>query len=79
MSTFHDMEFEFTGTAPPAWEKNDAAERMSFMASAGARETSPPVRSSAPGLSGPFASIAIPCETSSTWPSSSAVIAATRL
>ena len=31
MSTFQDMELLFTGTAPPPFEKNAAASRMSFM------------------------------------------------
>jgi hypothetical protein len=49
MSTFQDIELELTGTAPPPWLKKLAAERISFMASKGDMEMSPPSpESSAP-------------------------------
>ena len=78
MSAFQDMELLFTGMAPPPLEAKLAKERMSFMASKGAPEMSPPSASS-PSLSGPLFSMATPLLTSSTWPSSSAVMLATRL
>ena len=67
------------GIAPPAWEKKPPASRISFIASKGAPEMSPPSPVSSPSLSGPLFSMATPLLTSSTWPSSSAVMLATRL
>ena len=78
MSMFHDQPLLFAGIAPPALEKKPAALRMSFMSAKGAPLMSGALVVSA-SASGPLFSIATPLLTSSTWPSSSAVIAATRL
>ena len=56
-------------------DRNEDASRMSCMSSKGASEMSA-MLSSSPG---PLLSMATPVLTSSTWPSSSAVMAATRL
>ena len=72
-SMFQDAPLAFIGIAPPPLERNELARRMSCMSAKGASEMSTSPVSSP----GPLLSIATPFETSSTWPSSSAVIAAT--
>ena len=75
-SMFHDAPLLFIGMAPPAFDKNAAARRMSCMSSNGASLMSRFIPRDQPG---PLLSIATPLLTSSTWPSSSAVMLATRL
>ena len=77
-SLFQEAPLLFTGVAPPPFERKDAARRMSVIALFGASERSPPSSSSA-SPSGPLLSMATPLLTSSIWPSSSAVMLATRL
>jgi hypothetical protein len=77
-SMFQDAPLLFIGMAPPPLDRNEAASRMSCMSSKGAPEISAPP-TSLPSISGPAFSMATPLLTSSTWPSSSAVMAATRL
>ena len=76
-SAFHDRPIESTGVTPPPLDRKLAASLISFMLSNGVIDTSPPSPVSSP--SGPLASMLTPAETSSTCPSSSAVIEATRL
>ena len=77
-SLFHERPLESIGTAPPACDRKPAGRAAFFISSKGAPEMSAPPVSFA-SESGPFASMATPLLTSSTWPSSSAVMAATRL
>ena len=75
-SIFHEAPLLFIGMAPPPFDRNEAASRMSFISAKGALLMSASTSSGAPG---PLLSKATPLLTSSTWPSSSAVIFATRL
>ena len=74
-SMFHEAPLLFIGIAPPPLDRNDPASRMSCMASNGVLEMS----TFSFGSPGPLATIATPLATSSTCPSSSAVMLATRL
>jgi hypothetical protein len=74
-SMFQDTPFLFIGMAPPPLERNEAASRMSCMSSNGALVMS----AFDSGSPGPLFSRPTPVLTSSTWPSSSAVMLATRL
>ena len=72
---FQDAAFEFIGRAPPPFDRKLPASRMSCISSNGAFEMS----TSFFGLPGPLLSMAMPVETSSTWPISSAKMLETRL
>ena len=75
MSMFQDAAFEFIGIAPPPFDRKLPARRTSCISAKGALEMS----TSLAGLPGPLFSIAMPFDTSSTWPSSSAKMLETRL
>ena len=77
-SLFQDAPLLLTGVAPPPFDRKAAARRISFMSSKGASEMSPPSLLVA-FVVRPLFSMATPLLTSSTWPSSSAVMVATRL
>ena len=72
---FHEAPWAFIGMAPPPLDRNEEARRMSCISSNGALLTS----TFAVWSPGPFASMATPLLTSSMWPSSSAVMLATKL
>jgi hypothetical protein len=75
-SMFQEAPLPFLGIAPPVSGGNEAARPMSRMPSNGDLDASAPP-SSLPSPSWPLSGTATPLLTGSTWPSSSAVIAAT--